>query len=65
MSGARIAQVEVVQQTETQGIGDRAIAQVPGQIVEKQSADVDAVAGATITSKAIMTAVKEALTKAK
>jgi fumarate reductase flavoprotein subunit len=55
----------VIKQTETPGLGDRAIAALPPAIVNKQSADVDVLSGATVTSRAIINAVKDALSKAK
>lgn len=60
----KIDKVEVVEHAETEGISDPAIAQIPTAIVEKQSADVDAVTGATVTSTAIKEAVKTAITEA-
>ena len=59
-----IYSVAVVQNNETQGIGSMAVDQLPGKIVEAQSAEVDGVAGATMTSNAIKAAVTEALTEA-
>lgn len=61
----KIANVEVVEQTETEGISDPALEQIPALIVEKNSTDIDAVAGATITSDAIKEAVNMALETAK
>lgn len=61
----KIANVEVVEQTETEGISDPALEQIPALIVEKNSTDIDAVAGATITSDAIKEAVNLALETAK
>ena len=47
---------------ETEGIGSKAIEQLPAKIVEANGTDgVDAVSGASVTSKAIFTAVEEAL----
>ena len=43
------------------GVSDPAIEQIPAAIVAANSADVDAVAGATLTSNGIMEAVKNAL----
>ncbi len=63
MDGETISAVEVVKHGETEGIGDKAITVVPGEIVEAQSSEVDAVGGATITSNAIMQAVKNAVNK--
>jgi len=59
-----IAQVVVDNHTETPGLSDPAIAQVPEAIVAANSPEVDTVAGATITSEAIMEAVKNALSGA-
>lgn len=56
-----ITAVEVVEHAETAGICDTAIEQVPQEIVAANSADVDAVAGATNTSNGIMEAVRNAL----
>ncbi len=64
VSGGRIKTVTVTKHTETAGIADAAIDRVPKSIVEKQSTQVDAVSGATYTSKAIMDAVTSALTSA-
>lgn len=61
VSGGKITDVTVVEHSETAGISDPAIAQIPAAIVEAQSADVDIVSGATYTSKGIIEAVKNAL----
>ena len=51
---------------ETQGIGTKAIEQLPAKIVEANGTEgVDAVSGATVTSKAIFTAVEDCLKQAK
>ena len=59
--GDKIVDVQVVGDSETPGIGSNAIDQLPDKIVEAGSAEVDAVAGATVTSNAIIKAVKIAL----
>lgn len=61
VSGGKITEVKVLEHSETAGISDPAIAQIPAAIVEAQSADVDIVSGATYTSKGIIEAVKNAL----
>ena len=62
----RIASVEVGDNSETQGIGSKAIEQLPSAIVEAGGTDgVDAVSGASVTSKAIFTAVEDCLEQAK
>ena len=58
-----IKAVEVLSQNETAGIADPALEQIPARIVEANSADVEVCSGATITSKAIIEAVKAALAK--
>lgn len=61
----RILDVKVVKHAETQGIGSKAVEQIPKAIVKAQSTKVEAVSGASVTSKAIMSAVDMALAKAK
>ncbi|MDR1619294.1 MAG: FAD-dependent oxidoreductase [Clostridiales bacterium] len=56
-----IVDVKIVSQNETIGVTDAALEQVPGRIVEKQSVRVDSLSGATVTSYAIMDAVKDAV----
>jgi uncharacterized protein with FMN-binding domain len=60
-AGGVISNVEVVSHNETPGIGTRAVDAIPPAIVKANSADVDVVSGATVTSRAIMEAVKDAL----
>ena len=65
MENGKIAKVEVLDNKETPGIGDRAIAALPDAIVKAGSTEVDNVSGATITSKAIKEAVADALSQVK
>lgn len=58
----RITAVTVGENNETPGIGDQAINAIPRRIVEEQSLTADTVAGATVTSNAILTAAEAALT---
>lgn len=60
-----IASVEVIDQKETEGIGTLAIEALPQAIVDANSTQVDTVASATITSKAILEAVDDALSQVK
>ena len=63
VAGDRLSGVEVVSAQETEGIGTKAIEQMPERLMglSKDEIDaVDAVAGATVTSEAIKQAVKEA-----
>ena len=65
VEGGKITAVEVGDNSETQGIGSKAIEQLPDAIVAANGTDgVDAVAGATVTSKAIFSAVNDALANA-
>ena len=60
----KITNVAVGEHNETLGIGDMAIETIPARIVEEQSLTVDTVAGATITSEAILAAAEAALIQA-
>ncbi len=60
----KIISVTVKEHSETAGVADGAIEKVPARIVELQTPYVDAVSGATITSEAIMEAVKNCLIEA-
>ena len=59
----KIAEVQVVEHKESEGISDPAIEQMPGRIAENQSTNVDGVSNATVTSDAIKRAVEAALAK--
>ena len=61
VKGGKIAEVVVLEHTETAGVSDPAIEQIPAAIVENQTADVDVVSNATFTSNGIIEAVKNAL----
>ena len=61
----KIAKVEVGENSETEGIGSKAIEQLPDAIVKANGTEgVDAVSGATVTSKAIFSAVEDCLKQA-
>ena len=59
-----ITSVKILEHKESPGIADPAIERIPQAIVVAQSLAVDAISGATITSKAIVAAVTEALKQA-
>ena len=60
-----VAEVTVGDNSETQGIGSKAVEQLPELIVKANGTEgVDGVSGATITSKAIFSAVEDALAQA-
>lgn len=61
MEGDRLSGVEVLQHSETQGVGTRAIEALPDAMVSAGTWDVDAVSGATVTSEALKAAVKMAM----
>lgn len=61
VENGRIADVQVGSHSETPGISDPAMEQIPAAIVAAQSTEVEAVAGATVTSEAIKAAVEAAL----
>ena len=60
----RISKITIDKQEEAAGVTDVAFTRIPEAIIRSQSAKVDAVSGATGSSKAIMAAVEDALTKA-
>ena len=57
----KITAVTAVGEKETVGLGSVAIEQLPAKIMEAQSVAVDAVAGATLSSNAVLEAAKAAL----
>ncbi|MGI5929229.1 FMN-binding protein [Pseudoflavonifractor sp.] len=59
-----ITAVEAVGESETPSLGGVALTELPPKIVEANSADVDGVSGATMTSQAIKNAVAEAIAEA-
>ena len=63
-SANAIDSVKVVEHSETAGISDGAIENIPTAIVENQSLAVDTVSGATVTSDAILKAVADAVAQA-
>ena len=65
VEGGKITAVEVGENSETQGIGSKAIEQLPALIVEANGTEgVEGVSGASVTSKAIFDAVNAALATA-
>ncbi len=60
----KISKIDIKSQEETAGVSDVALERVPKDIMKEQSTDVDTVSGATESSKAIIAAVENALTKA-
>lgn len=64
VSDSAITAVEVIAHNETAGLSDRPIADIPAAIVENQSLAIDAISGATYTSKAILDATADAVAQA-
>lgn len=64
-SNDEIQNVEVVQQHETEEVGLAAVKKLPQEIVKENSTDVDAISGASASSRAIKEAVQDALKKAR
>ncbi len=65
MKDDKISAIEVIEEHETVGIATPAIEQLPGKMIEAQSAEVDSISGATMTSTALKNALKDALSKIK
>ena len=63
-AGGAIANCRVLRNDETVGVGTYPCEVLPGRIVEAQSVEVDAMSGATLTSMAIKSAVRQAITDA-
>lgn len=64
VEGGAITALEVVSHSDTAGICDPAIAQLPEAIIAAQSAAIDVIAGATMTSKGILAAAQDAIDQA-
>lgn len=60
----KITAVKVLKHDETPGVSDLALKKIPEDIVKYQSIAVDTIAGATVSSKGVLEAVKKALEKA-
>ncbi len=60
----KLVNVELTGDSETAGIGSTAIETLPAAILASGSADVEAVAGATVTSNAVKAAVQQAMDEA-
>jgi fumarate reductase flavoprotein subunit len=63
VENGKIVSVEADGPAETQGIGSRAVANLPGAIVAANSVNVDGVSGATVSSQALLKAAQEAYSK--
>lgn len=63
VSGGRITAIEVRPHQETPFIADPALETLIQNMLAVQSVDVDVISGATVTSKALISAVEQALTQ--
>ena len=61
----KIEAIEVIDHKETAGISDPAFATIPQAVIEAQSTDVDTVSGCTLTSRALIQAIENAVSSAK
>ena len=59
-----ITAITVVEDNETAGVGAKALALLPGMVIENQSLGVDNISGATISSAAFKAAVADAIAQA-
>lgn len=64
VADGKITKVELTEQTETKDVAQQALDEIPARIVEKNTPKVDIVAGATLSSNAIIRAVEDAVEKA-
>ncbi len=60
----QLGDVEVLEQSESEDVGQRAMAELPKQMVADNTYDVDAISGASASSRALKSAVKNAIKKA-
>ncbi|MFV0479160.1 MAG: FAD-dependent oxidoreductase [Anaerorhabdus sp.] len=63
MSDTAVESITVTEHNETRFVSDNAINNLPQDIVEAQSLDVDSYTGATISSNAVKRAVRDAITQ--
>lgn len=59
-----IKNIDIMEYSDTPGYSDTVFEYLPKKIIESNSSDVDIIGGATITSKALLDAVNDALKKA-
>jgi uncharacterized protein with FMN-binding domain len=64
-SAKKITAINFLRIHETRGFSDRAVVQIPQAIIAANNTNVDTVTGATVTSRAIIQAVNDALSKAR
>lgn len=60
----RITSAKVIEQTESPNVADKAMNEIPAEIVKQQTLAVDAITSATLTSKAVINAAQDAVEEA-
>lgn len=60
----KIKKIDILKEVETKGIGSLAIAKIKDKIMDKQTLNLDAATGATISSMAFLNGIKDALKQA-
>ncbi len=63
-SETEITDITVTQSYESPGVSDRALSDIPQEIIEHQTLNVDVISGSTVSSNAILSAVKDAVKQA-
>jgi|GEM_PF-893347 len=61
INDGEIVAINIVEHSETEGLGDEAMEEIIGKILDAQSVDVDTVTGATVSSEAVISGVTQAL----
>lgn len=61
---SEITDITVTQSYESPGVSDRALSDIPKEIIEYQTLNVDVISGSTVSSNAILSAVKDAVKQA-
>lgn len=64
VDGDEITDIEIMEHSETAGIGEEAMDELSEQALEDQSADLDIVSGATVSSDGFMEALSQAIDEA-
>ena len=65
VSSRFITDIEIIDHQETQGLGSVAIEELVNTVLDANSTDVDGISGASVSSSAFLSAVEDALSKAK
>ncbi len=61
----QLKDVEVLEESESEDVGQKAMTELPKQMVAANTVDVDAISGASSSSRALKSAVRNAEEKAK